>query len=112
MVAVLNRSGRAVEMIARDGGPIASLAPHKREILFMGFALQVSMSGDCDDEFGKAATIIMRREKISILLFQVPDHVLVVMTGPLLEPASVQKKIMGLIRDRDGTSIMPDLKSD
>lgn len=93
MVAVLNRKGRVVEMIGRDDGMIRDLAPHKREMLFMEFVLLSSMNKEYDEEFGPVKCIIIQREKVSALSFQVFDHLLVAITKPTLEPVTIRKKI-------------------
>lgn len=97
LVAVLNRRGRVVEMIARDDGVNKDLTTHKREMLFMEFVLQASMNKEYDDEFGKVKGLILQREKISAFSFQLYDHVLVVIARPLFEPMIVQQRIKELI---------------
>ncbi len=97
LVAILNRKGRVVEMIARDGGVNRDLTAHKREMLFMEFVLQASMNREYDDEFGKVKGLILQREKISAFSFQVYDHVLVVIAKPLFDPTIIQQKIKEII---------------
>jgi len=100
LVAILNRKGRVVEMIARDDGVNRDLTAHKREMLFMEFVLQASMNQEYDDEFGKVKGLILQREKISAFSFQIYDHVLVVITKPLFEPTFLQQRIKELIFDQ------------
>lgn len=97
MVAILNRKGRVVEMIARDNGVNRDLTAHKREMLFMEFVLQASMNGEYDDEFGKVKGLILQREKISAFSFQIYDHVLIVLTRSVFEPTVVQQRIEEII---------------
>lgn len=97
MVAILNRKGRVVEMIANDGGINRDLSAHKREMLFMEFVLQASMNREYDYEFGKVKGLILQREKISAFSFQIYDHVLIVITKPLLEPTPLQQRIKEII---------------
>lgn len=93
MVAVLNRKGRVVEMVASDDGVNKDLTAHKREMLFMEFVLQASMNKEYDDEFGKVKGLILQREKVSAFSFQIYDHVLVVIAKPVFEPTTVQQRI-------------------
>lgn len=93
IVAILNRKGRVVEMIARDDGVIRDLTPHKREMLFMEFVLLASMNREYDEEFGPVKCLIIQREKVSAFSFQVFDHLLVAMTRPVFEPITFQQRI-------------------
>ena len=97
MVAALNHKGRVVEMVARDDGVNRDLTPHKREMLFMEFVLQASMNKEYDEEFGAVKGVILQREKISAFLFQIYDHVLVVITRPVFAPEVIQQKIRKII---------------
>lgn len=97
LVAILNRKGRVVEMIARDGGINRDLSAHKREMLFMEFVLQASMNKEYDFEFGKVKGLILQREKISAFSFQIYDHLLVIITKPLSEPIFLQQRIKEII---------------
>lgn len=97
MVAILNRKGRVVEMIARDDGVNQDLTVHKREMLFMEFVLQASMNREYDDEFGKVKGLILQREKVSAFSFQIYDHILVVLTKPVFEPMIFQQRIKEII---------------
>ncbi|MDE1725942.1 MAG: hypothetical protein KGH89_01595 [Thaumarchaeota archaeon] len=97
LVAILNRKGRVVEMIAKDDGVNRDLPAQKREMLFMEFVLQASMNTEYDNEFGKVKGLILQREKISAFSFQIYDHVLVVITRPMFEPIVVQQRITEII---------------
>ena len=97
IVAILNRKGRVVEMVARDDGVNKNLTAQKREMLFMEFVLQASMNKEYDDEFGKVKGLILLREKVSAFSFQIYDHVLVVIAKPVFEPTIVQQRIKELI---------------
>ncbi|MDE1763593.1 MAG: hypothetical protein KGH88_05040 [Thaumarchaeota archaeon] len=93
LVAIINNKGRVVEMVASDDGVNRDLTSHKREMLFMEFVLQESMNREYDDEFGKVKGLILQREKVLAFSFQIYDHVLVVITKPMLEPTFIQQKI-------------------
>gem|GEM_PF-1326634 len=93
VVAVLNRKGRVVEMIARDDGVIKDLTPHKREMLFMEFVLLASMNKEYDEEFGSVKCLNIQREKVSAFSFQVFDNLLVVVARPVFDPMAMQQRI-------------------
>lgn len=97
LVAIINRKGRVVEMIARDDGVNRDLSSHKREMLFMEFVLQASMNGEYDDEFGKVKGLILQREKISAFSFQIYDCLLIVIARPVSEPTAIQQRIAEII---------------
>ena len=93
IVAILNKKGRVVEMIARDDGVIKDLTPQKREMLFMEFVLLSSMNREYDEEFGPVKCLITEREKVSAFSFQIFDYLLVVITRPVFEPIVIQQRI-------------------
>lgn len=97
LVAIINRKGRVVEMIARDDGVNRDLSSHKREMLFMEFVLQASMNGEYDDEFGKVKGLILQREKVSAFSFQIYDCLLIVIARPVPEPTAIQQRITEII---------------
>jgi len=97
LVAILNQKGRVEDMMARDDGVNRDLTAHKREMLFMECVLQASMHGEYDDEFGKVKGLIIQREKVLALTFQIDNYFLLAITKPVLNPTALQQKIAAII---------------
>ncbi len=95
LVAILNERGKLVDMISRDDGITKDLSSQKKEMLFMGFALQASMNKDYDDEFGRTSVSILKRDRIYAFLFHTDkNQIIVVLTNPSVNPILQEKLIM------------------
>jgi len=93
MVAVLNKKGRAVEIIVKEGGIEKDFTPIKREMFFMQCVLQASMNRDQDDEFGRIKSSVFERERFTIFSFEYFNYVIIIVSRPILHTMQLKDSI-------------------
>lgn len=100
LVVIINQRGRIIEKKMRDDWATKDLIDQKKEMLFMGCALQISMSHDFDPEFGTVRYTFMERKTMTIFSFPLAEDMVVVISEPNITPISFGKKITKIIEDR------------
>ena len=93
LIAVLNNKGRAIEMIAKEDGINKDLIPQKREMLFMECVLKSNMNKEHNHEFGNVFSSILEREKFTVFSFEMLDHVVLIISKPIINPMELKNKI-------------------
>lgn len=92
-VVIANQKGRIIENKLRDDRAIKELSEQKNEMLFMGFALQMSMFQDFDNEFGPVKYGFLIREKFSILSIPLDEFIVIVFCDSHVDHFSLYEKI-------------------
>ncbi len=94
-VAVINKFGRPVERIDREGNN--KRLPRDSEMFFMQCVLQISMGNDFDEQYGPINYHISERQNLTMLTFPIYDHVLLVIVKKDTSPISLARKITCVI---------------
>jgi uncharacterized protein DUF6659 len=102
LVAVLSNRGRVAEMTFHNDWINRELTVQKKEMLFMECALQTSLNREFDSEFGQTNYSILKREKSIVFSFQIDEHVLMIITKPVIDIITFQQKIAEVISNYTG----------
>jgi hypothetical protein len=97
-VVVINKMGRPVEKIARPRFA-KQFFDNLGEPFFMQSVLQISMGMDFDEHFGPINYHISDRESLTMLIFPIEDHVILVTINKNTGPISLARKIAGVIEN-------------
>ena len=95
-VAIINKLGRAVKKVARDGS-LKQLPQPKDEMFFMQCVLQISMGREYDSEYGPINYHLLERENLIMITFPMHDHVILVTIKKDTSPISLARKIANTI---------------
>lgn len=95
-VAIINKLGRAVKKVARDGS-LKQLPQPKDEMFFMQCVLQISMGREYDSEYGPINYHLLERENLIMITFPMRDHVILVTIKKDTSPISLARKIANTI---------------
>lgn len=95
-VAVINSHGRVIEKISR---PLFTkqFPDYFNELFCMGFALQVSMGRDFDENYGPVNYHISGRTDLSIITFPQDENIILVTTNNNISPITLTRKIIPII---------------
>jgi len=99
VVTVLNHKGRVIELKISNDRIWEEMTPQKKEMFFMECVLQNRMNMDHDNELGEVKCAILEREKFTLYSFGLVDHIILVISAPVLDPFGLKNKIMNRIAD-------------
>ena len=99
IVTILNHRGRVIEIKIRNNAIWEEVTPQKKEMFFMECVLQDRMNRDHDVELGKVKCVIHEREKFLLYSFGIFDHIILVISTPVLDPFGLKNKIVDIISD-------------
>ena len=97
-VAVINNHGRVLEKISRPAFT-KQFPDHLSEMFCMGFALQVSMGRDFDENYGPINYHISERTNLTIITFPADENIIIVTANKNISPIILSKKTIPIIID-------------
>lgn len=95
-VAIINNRGRPIEKISRPRFT-KQFPDYFNELFCMGFALQVSMGRDFDENYGPINYHISERTDLSIITFPVDENIILITTNRNISPITLTRKIIPII---------------
>lgn len=98
-VTVINRFGRSVEELKRDGF-LLEIPETSTEMLLMQCVLQISMGRDFDEQYGPISYHVSERENMTMMTFPMDEHIVLVITKKNLSPISLARKISGVLTNQ------------
>lgn len=97
-VAVINNRGRVIEKISRPLF-VKQFPDYLNELFCMGFALQVSMGRDFDENYGPVNYHISERTNLSIITFPVDENIILITANKNISPITLTRKIIPIVLD-------------
>jgi hypothetical protein len=91
-VSVINKNGRAVERIIREGTEMPMLG-RENEMLLMQCAITISMGRDLDEPLGEIGYVHVERKNLSLFSFPLGDYIVLVTSKTANGSISLAKKI-------------------